>query len=451
MSSPHFPVGLPVRIGDFPTVYIFRKGVTRTIANVCYLSAGDFHGSWRDTSQFQMNTNPAYTTTGIGSAPDPIPTVVGPVLPVPATRLGRVLHVINGEHYSGAERVQDLLAARLPEIGYEVGFACVKPGKFAEARRSKDTPLYVAPMRSRFDPRTLRTLVSIVKKRWLRYSAAHTPRTALVCNAVSRLTGIPWIYHVHSPVSADSTRLFWNIWNTATERFSLASASHLIAVSQDLGAYMQRAGFTADRLTGVPNGVPLIGLGRSQDLPESPWTLGTVALFRPRKGTEILIEALAKLHQDSVPVRLRAIGGFETKGYESILRSLACKLDVASQIDWVGFAHDVTAELRKLDLFVLPSLFGEGLPMVVLEAMSAGVPTIATKIMGVPQAIRDGVDGLLVEPDNADDLAESIKQVVCGNVAWSDLRQNALDRHRELFSDLSMATGVAQVYGRFLK
>ena len=46
----------------------------------------------------------------------------------------RVLHVINGEHYSGAERVQDLLALGLPEFGFEVGFACLKPGRFAAMR-----------------------------------------------------------------------------------------------------------------------------------------------------------------------------------------------------------------------------------------------------------------------------------------------------------------------------
>ena len=75
-------------------------------------------------------------------------------------------------------------------------------------------------------------------------------------------------------------------------------------------------------------------------------------------------------------------------------------------ITWTGFTRDVLDELRQMDLFVLPSLFGEGLPMVVLEAMAAGVPVVATRVAGIPEAIRPGQDGVLVEPGDAEDLAE---------------------------------------------
>ena len=57
-----------------------------------------------------------------------------------------MLHVINGEHYAGAERVQDLLAKRLPALGFSVGFACVKLDLFDELRESRDAPLYDVPM-----------------------------------------------------------------------------------------------------------------------------------------------------------------------------------------------------------------------------------------------------------------------------------------------------------------
>src|SRR5262245_41557397 len=74
----------------------------------------------------------------------------------------RALHLVNGEHYSGAERVQDLLATQLPRLGCEVGFICVKPRRFPAARESKDTPLVEMPMRGRFDLRVVKRIVRMI-------------------------------------------------------------------------------------------------------------------------------------------------------------------------------------------------------------------------------------------------------------------------------------------------
>lgn len=80
------------------------------------------------------------------------------------------LHLVNGEHYSGAERVQDLLARQLPQFGCEVGFACVKPQRFPNARETKTAPLVEMPMRGRFDLRVVKRIC----RRWS--SCARTSR-----------------------------------------------------------------------------------------------------------------------------------------------------------------------------------------------------------------------------------------------------------------------------------
>src|SRR5207237_5725177 len=130
----------------------------------------------------------------------------------------------------------------------------------------------------------------------------------------------------------------------------------------------------------------------------STWTLGAIALFRPRKGIEALLEALAVLRSRNVNVRLRAVGGFESPVYKADVLALAERLDLTEAIDWIGFTRNVNRELAKIHLFVLPSLFGEGLPMVVLEAMAAGLPVVASRVEGVPEAVVHRETGLLVEP-----------------------------------------------------
>ncbi len=238
------------------------------------------------------------------------------------------MHVINGQHYSGAERVQDLLAARLPESGYEVSFCCVKPERFPENRVCKQAALYPLPMRSRVDMRPAFRLASIIKRGGYALLHAHTPRSLIVARVAAMLTGRPLIYHVHSPSARDSTRTVQNWLNNTSERFSLAGVNRLIAVSKSLAIQMQNEGSAAEDITVVPNGVPAVTPVRDGQPPVGHWTLGTVALFRPRKGLEVLLTAVSQLINRGTAVRLRAIGEFESTGYRDHVHRLVDELGI---------------------------------------------------------------------------------------------------------------------------
>lgn len=361
-----------------------------------------------------------------------------------------VLHLINGEHYSGAERVQDLLALGLGDHGYRVAFACVKANRFPRVRLSRKTPLFEASMRGRCDLSILPRLFNLIRANDYDLLHAHTPRTAMLGGVLSAWTGIPLVYHVHSPAGRDSTRYWWNWLNLRLEDICLRAARHLITVSGSLGDYMQHLGVPADKISVVRNGVPSPIEIRSAVAPRDSWTLGTVALFRPRKGTEVLLEALAHLRAEGLPVRLKAIGGFEAPAYEDALKTRTEQLGLSAYVEWTGFTTDVAGAIRTLDAFVLPSLFGEGLPMVVLEAMAGGVPVVATSVEGVPEAITDGVHGLLARPQDAMGLADRIRALMKEPGLWSRIRESALRRHTDSFSDAAMCRGVAGVYDRVL-
>jgi glycosyltransferase involved in cell wall biosynthesis len=103
-----------------------------------------------------------------------------------------------------------------------------------------------------------------------------------------------------------------------------------------------------------------------------------------------------------------------------------------------------------MDLFVLPSLFGEGLPMVVLESMAMGIPVIGTDVEGVPEAIRNGLEGRVARPGDPLDLAKSIASIIRGDDCWAAMRAAAIRRQNENFSDRAMAQGVAGVYDEVL-
>ncbi|HEX4132359.1 MAG TPA: glycosyltransferase [Pirellulales bacterium] len=378
------------------------------------------------------------------------PAVSDKVTSRPATTVSapprRVLHIVNGEHYAGAERVQDLLATRLPELGFEVTFACVKPDRFPALRQARQCPLYDTAMRHRFDLWPARELARLVRKEKYSLIHTHTPRTLLVGCVAAALARVSLVHHLHSPALADTTDRWRNRINSAAERFTVRRATAVIAVSESLADYAQRAGLARRRPHVIPNGVPVVDAPAARETPRERWTIGVVALFRPRKGLEVMLDALARLVQSGHDVQLRVIGNFETPAYERAIHKRAEQLGLYARIEWRGFQRNVAAELAALDLFVLPSLFGEGMPMVVLEAMAAGVPVVASNVAGASEVVRHGQDGLLVEPADVDGLAGAIGRFVSGQIDWQALRTSAYRRQIAQFSDQSMAHSVAEVY-----
>ena len=113
------------------------------------------------------------------------------------------------------------------------------------------------------------------------------------------------------------------------------------------------------------------------------------------------------------------------------------RLNIGDRIEWTGFQTDVNHQLQQMDLFVLPSLFGEGLPMVVLEAMAQAVPVVASRVEGIPEAVRDEVDGLIFEPGDALSLASKIISIYGNNFRWKSMSDSSVKRQREKLSDIS--------------
>lgn len=366
----------------------------------------------------------------------------------PKTR--SVLHLINGEHYSGAERVQDLLAAGLPAAGFEVSFVALKPGAFGHCRAEQRAPLHEFPMQRRCDVRVVRRIARLVRNDGHCLIHAHTPRSLLVGRLVSLRTRRPLVYHVHSPAVRDSTLPWRNRMNQWIERLCLLAGGHVITVSSSLARHMNTQGIRASRISIVPNGVPAPTVRRDSTPPKPPWRVAMVALFRPRKGLEVLLEALSQVRSKGHDAKLLAIGPFEDDEYEREIKRQADRLQLSSAIEWTGFCDDVPGYLANSDLLALPSLFGEGLPMVVLESLAAGVPVVATRVEGVPEAVDDGVQGLLANPGDAHDLARCLETIMGGRVPWTQLHANAQSHHATRFSDAIMVRRVASVYRHVL-
>ena len=174
--------------------------------------------------------------------------------------------------------------------------------------------------------------------------------------------------------------------------------------------------------------------------------MGTVCLIRPCKGIEILIRAMARLRDRNRRIKSVIVGTFYTPEYEQEVRALIESLGIADSIHLAGFSNDVPAYLRTFDLFALPSVGPEGLPMVLLEAMAHGLPTIGSNVPGIGDVVRDKLDGRVVPPCDDLALADAIDDFVLGRSNWTAIRREVHRRHQAEFSVERMAHEMAEVY-----
>jgi phosphatidylinositol alpha-1,6-mannosyltransferase len=183
---------------------------------------------------------------------------------------------------------------------------------------------------------------------------------------------------------------------------------------------------------------------------------GPLILFvghvRPRKGPQVLVEALPSIRADHPGARLVVVG--PDHGYADELREIAAAHGVADSVDIVGVVGDdvLPGYYAASDVFVFPTLTTiECLGLTFVQAMFAGTPVIATRIAGAPEVIRDGEDGYLVEPGDPAALAARVAEVLSLTPAErSALSVRARERVRELFDQDAVLGDLFRAYDRLL-
>ncbi|MEW6409284.1 MAG: glycosyltransferase [Nitrospirota bacterium] len=179
-------------------------------------------------------------------------------------------------------------------------------------------------------------------------------------------------------------------------------------------------------------------LGISKETP----LIGTVAILRKKKGHYILIEAARIILKDIPDIIFIFIGDGPQR--KNLLR-LIDEYGLNNHVRLLGLRNDVHVLLREMDVFVLPS-FEEALGTSVLEAMAASIPVVATNVGGIPEAIIDGVTGILVSPGDADALADAIKKLIQDKSMARRMGEEGRQRIEEHFSVEKMVEGMYDLY-----
>lgn len=161
------------------------------------------------------------------------------------------------------------------------------------------------------------------------------------------------------------------------------------------------------------------------------------------KNPMMLLEAFAKAHRKIPEARLCICGeGIMRKEIEGKIE----RLGLTESVDVVGHVDDIGDYLARSKCFVLSSKF-EGFGLVIVEAMAAGLPVIATRVGSIPEIVRDGIDGILVDANDADQMASAMIRIikVISSDEYEKMRESVLARAKE-FSVEKMVDAYEQIY-----
>ncbi|MDO8523094.1 MAG: glycosyltransferase family 4 protein, partial [bacterium] len=173
--------------------------------------------------------------------------------------------------------------------------------------------------------------------------------------------------------------------------------------------------------------------------------IGTIAEFTKNKGLEYLVEAIQKLKEEGkLKFHLVIIGGGED--FEKIKQEVN-RLDLENEILLAGFVMNAAKYLKAFDIFILPSL-KEGLPYVVLEAMNAGLPIVASSVGGLTDLIENEKNGILIPPKNSDQIADALDELIHHPATRKKYGEHSLVLVSEKFSFEKMLLGTIDIYNR---
>jgi glycosyltransferase involved in cell wall biosynthesis len=328
------------------------------------------------------------------------------------------------------------------------------PG-YAEIVRKAEryqAPLISIPDRGPWDWRVFRELLAVCRRERVAIWHGHDYKTNALGLVLRRFWRMRLVTTVHGWVHHTTrTPLYYRI-----DRFCLPRYERVICVSPDLVEACLAVGVPRERCLLLENGIDTEEYRRRQDpaaakaalgYPAGPLLVGAAGRLAPEKAFDILIRSIASLATGGLDVRLVILGEGDDRPR---LESLVNELGLADRVHLPGWQSDVRTYFEAMDVFALSSL-REGLPNVLLEAMALEVPSVATRIAGIPRLIEDGVNGLLVEPGDQGGLTRALEQLLTDPSLRDRIRRQARETIETRYSFALRMERLGQIYDELLR
>ncbi|HEY0583876.1 MAG TPA: glycosyltransferase, partial [Chloroflexota bacterium] len=335
----------------------------------------------------------------------------------PAARPIRVLQLITSLDRGGAENHLLALLTHADRQAFEIETAVLAgEGELVPVFRQAGIPVHLLHAGSRLDPRALNRLVAILREGNFDIVHSHLFRADIYAGlAVARLRERrPLLVSTRH----NDDRFFLNPFVGIVHYVVSARQDLIIAISDHIARFTVARGVRHPaRVRRVYHGIepPLERaleregqrIRRELGIDSDAFLVGNVGRLAPQKGQRHLIAAMPLLLERVPGAHAIIAGGGDLEDY---FRDLARELGVADRVHVLGPRRDVPALMHAMDVFAMPSIW-EGFGLVLLEAMAAGRPIVASRVATIPEVVLDGQTGLLVPAGDSLALAEALAQL----------------------------------------
>lgn len=362
----------------------------------------------------------------------------------------KVLHIIGDRDIGGAGRYLLTLVTQPAFRAFEVIVACPEGPLAGELKKAGVQVLHFEGADLSFSIPLVFRLYRLI--RMVRPDLVHT-HASLAGRLAARLSGVrALVYTKHGLASSEEA--FVQVRGRRRLANALASrllSDRIIAISRAVERELAAQGADPRRITVVYNGVDLDGPAtgvsvRPAGIPEGDPLVGMVGRLSPEKGYRYFLEAAALVRPRKPGARFVIVGGGPERGE---IADKVRELGLDGVLLMTGFRADVGEIMGALDVLVLAST-AEGLGLVILEAMAAGKPVVATRVGGIPEAVEDGVTGLLVPPGDPGAMAGAILALAADRARAAEMGRAGRKRVEEKFSGRAMAEETARIYREVL-
>lgn len=325
----------------------------------------------------------------------------------------RVIHVLTSLDFGGVEKHMEILARSAGKSGWNYGFCAVGSGGMA-AKRIEAVAEQVDCLRQSTTIPSIKAIWKLVRIfRRLRPQAVHTHGAEANFHGLiaAWLAGVPIRIGEEIGIPSHSARARWVF------RRVYLLAHRVIGISESVTRWLVESGeVPAHKTVRMYNPVELPnGMGATPGEVVGRFRLGFVGRLEPVKNPVILVEAVAKLRSEGMPVEVWLVGDGSQRG---MLEALAKELKVEKYVSFFGYQENPAQFVSQCDLYVQPSI-SEGFGLALVEAMGCEVPVLATAVGGAPEIIEHGRTGWLLEEPSVEELVTHLKQ------AWQDRTQLA--------------------------